>query len=258
MHCETLNLKRLENGYFNGNDSSQKMQEKLGYKMEGLKRKSLKCKADGEIKDEYFSSLLKEEWISTPTLKGIRTLNELIKISKKWKEKADQLLNEKGLVETLSKFGKVQFTGAYSYNLMMQGDIDISVVRNREFSVQEVFEIFREMYFHGKFRSYFIGGNWDDPRKGKEFPNGYYIGLKEKFKSESWKFDIWFVSEVEFANRKDNSSLMTLTQQQKGLILECKKYRNDHKVSITGQEIYDKVLGGEWKSIDDFKTAMHL
>ena len=71
------------------------------------------------------------------------------------------------------------------------------------------------MYFHGKFRSYFIGGNWDDPRKGKEFPNGYYIGLKEKFKSESWKFDIWFVSEVEFANRKDNSSLMTLTQATK-------------------------------------------
>ena len=31
-----------------------------------MKRKSLKCKANGEIKNEYFSSLLKEE--SIPTL----------------------------------------------------------------------------------------------------------------------------------------------------------------------------------------------
>ncbi len=185
-------------------------------------------------------------------------MSDLIEISKKWKEKADQLLKEKGLVETLSKFGKVEFTGAYSYNLMMHGDIDISVVRNREFSVQEVFEIFREMYFQGKFRSYFIGGDWDDPRKGKEFPNGYYIGLKEKSDSEKWKLDIWFVSEVAFANRKDNSRLMTLTQEQKKLILECKKYRNDHKVSITGQEIYDKVIGKEWKSINDFKTTINI
>lgn len=195
------------------------------------------------------------KWVNP---RGIRTMNKLVETSKKWEKKAGQLLKEKMLVEMLSNFGKVQFTGAYSYDLMMHGDIDISVVRNNEFSVEEVFEIFREIYFQGKFRSYFIGGDWDDPRKGKEFPNGYYIGLKEKLDGEKWKFDIWFVSEVEFANRKDNSGLMNLSQEQKELILECKKYRNDHKVSITDQEIYDKVLGEEWKSINDFKTAISI
>lgn len=39
------------------------MQEKLGYKIEGLRRKAFVCMADGEVKDEYITGLLKEEWI---------------------------------------------------------------------------------------------------------------------------------------------------------------------------------------------------
>lgn len=185
-------------------------------------------------------------------------MSKLIEISKEWKRKADQLLKEKNLIETLSKFGKINFNGAYSYDLMMHGDIDISISREQEFSIEEVFEIFRQLYFIGKFRSYFIGGDWNDPRKGKEFPKGHYIGLKEKIDGEKWKIDIWFVSESEQANRRDNLSLKTATENQKELILECKQYRNDHKLSVTGQEIYNNVLGGKWKSIDDFKTAIKV
>lgn len=185
-------------------------------------------------------------------------MSEITKISKEWKSKADRLLSERELVRALSKFGAVHFTGAYSYDLMMHGDVDISVVRNKEFSVEEVFEVFRELYFQGKFRSYFIGGDWDDPRKGNEFPKGYYIGLKEKLYGERWKFDIWFVSETEFGNRNDNPGLKVATDEQRELILMCKQYRNDRKVAITGQEIYDKVLSGGWKSIGDFKQAINL
>lgn len=56
-----LKLRRLENGFFEGNSSSQKMQEKFGYKIEGIRRKAFVCMADGEIKDEYITGLLKEE-----------------------------------------------------------------------------------------------------------------------------------------------------------------------------------------------------
>lgn len=59
----TLGLRRLENGYIRGNPSSKKMQEKFGYKMEGLRRKAFRCMADGQIKDEYIMGLLAEEWI---------------------------------------------------------------------------------------------------------------------------------------------------------------------------------------------------
>ena len=59
-----LKLRRLENGFFRGNSSSFKMQKRFGYKIEGMRRKALRCMADGKIKDEYITGLLKEEWKS--------------------------------------------------------------------------------------------------------------------------------------------------------------------------------------------------
>ena len=57
-----LKLRRLESGYFKGNISSAKMHKKLGYKIEGKKRKGLKCMATRKIMDQYITGLLKEEW----------------------------------------------------------------------------------------------------------------------------------------------------------------------------------------------------
>jgi RimJ/RimL family protein N-acetyltransferase len=57
-----LKLRRLEAGVFTGNPSSGKLLEKFGAKMEGMKRKSKRCKADGKIKDEICYGLLKEEY----------------------------------------------------------------------------------------------------------------------------------------------------------------------------------------------------
>jgi RimJ/RimL family protein N-acetyltransferase len=58
----SLSLRRLNNGYFVGNLSSQKMQEKSGYQVEGLKRESLICLANGQIKDVVITGLLKKDW----------------------------------------------------------------------------------------------------------------------------------------------------------------------------------------------------
>ena len=60
---EVLNLRRLQNGFFKGNKASEEMQLKLGYKIEGLRRKAYYCVADKKIKDEYMTSLLREDWI---------------------------------------------------------------------------------------------------------------------------------------------------------------------------------------------------
>jgi RimJ/RimL family protein N-acetyltransferase len=58
-----LKLRRLENGFFRRNRASSKMQKKFGYKVEGLKRKAFRCMADGKLKDECITALLKEEWV---------------------------------------------------------------------------------------------------------------------------------------------------------------------------------------------------
>ena len=60
---EVLGLRRLENGYFKGNEKSHKIQLKFGYKDEGIKRQRFVSKASGRIEDEYITGLLKDEWI---------------------------------------------------------------------------------------------------------------------------------------------------------------------------------------------------
>ncbi len=59
---DKLKLRRIEDGFFRGNSSSFRMQKKFGFKIEGMRRKRYRCKADGKLKDEYITALLKEEW----------------------------------------------------------------------------------------------------------------------------------------------------------------------------------------------------
>lgn len=181
-------------------------------------------------------------------------MSELTQISNKYKEQADELLESKGLVKNLEKYGEVCFTGAYAGNVMMHGDIDITVVQEKTYSIDDVFEIFKSLYFEGKFRSYFIKGDWDDPRMGNEFPNGYYIGLKDKINGEKWKFDIWFVSRKDFEERNKSLCIdkIQLTENQREAILLLKKYRKENKMDISGVVIYKAVLEGNCMTINEF------
>ena len=60
---DELGLRRLENGFFDGNERSWKMQQAFGYKLEGTKRQRYKCLSTGKIVDEHITGLLKDEWI---------------------------------------------------------------------------------------------------------------------------------------------------------------------------------------------------
>lgn len=60
---DILKLRRIENGYFPNNEKSRKMQQKLGYKYEGVRRKKFLCLATNEYVDECITGLLKEEFI---------------------------------------------------------------------------------------------------------------------------------------------------------------------------------------------------
>ncbi len=60
---EKFELRKMENGYFPGNEPSKHMQEKLGYKKEGIRRKHFLCLATGEYVDEVVTGLFKEEFL---------------------------------------------------------------------------------------------------------------------------------------------------------------------------------------------------
>ena len=59
---DELKLRRLENGYLEGNHASFKVHEKFGYVLEGKRRKGFLCRADNQLKDEYITGLLIDEW----------------------------------------------------------------------------------------------------------------------------------------------------------------------------------------------------
>lgn len=57
-----LNLRKINSSVFVGNIASNKTQQRMGYKKEGLKRKDSKNRATGEIKDVILYGLMKEDW----------------------------------------------------------------------------------------------------------------------------------------------------------------------------------------------------
>lgn len=52
---------------------------------------------------------------------------EILKLSQQVKKDADSLILKSKLIEILKKHGKVEFTGSYAADLMIEGDIDIHI-----------------------------------------------------------------------------------------------------------------------------------
>lgn len=57
-----LKLRKLETQVFTDNVASNAVQKKVGYKLEGVKRKSIKSKTTGKIYDVNMYGMLKEDW----------------------------------------------------------------------------------------------------------------------------------------------------------------------------------------------------
>ena len=171
---------------------------------------------------------------------------KLIEISDSYRETADSFLKSSKLVSVLEKYGRIEFEGAYAGNVMLHGDVDIKVIKDADFTQDELFAILKDVYdtCGDNFRSLFIKADWDDPRLGQQFPNGRYIGLKTYVNDERWKFDIWFISEKE--NNRDRDKLdiskTSLTDEQRLKILDFKQYRKENGLKVSGQEIYEAVL----------------
>lgn len=171
---------------------------------------------------------------------------ELAKISDSYRETASSFLQSSQLLTTLEKYGKIEFEGAYADNVMLHGDVDIKMIRDTEYTQDEMFTILQDIHntCGDNFRSLFIKADWDDPRLGQQFPNGRYIGLKTYINDERWKFDIWFISKEENNNdrKKLDISKVDLTEEQRFKILEFKQYRKEYGLKVPGQSIYETVL----------------
>lgn len=180
----------------------------------------------------------------------------LLEMSDRYKKMADSFLAESKLLLVLEKYGRIEFEGAYAGNVMLHGDIDIKVIGDKDYISEDIFVVLKEIQNTSgeSIRSLFIKADWDDPRFGQQYPYGKYIGLKTLLNEERWKVDIWFISEAEAVREKDvlDISRTDLTDEQRLQILECKQYRKDHGLKVSGQEIYEAVLSGNYTSPEEF------
>ena len=64
---EILGLRRLENGYLEGDEHFHRILLKYGYKDEGKIRERFISQSTGKIEDEYITGLLWNEWIKDGT-----------------------------------------------------------------------------------------------------------------------------------------------------------------------------------------------
>jgi len=73
-----LKLRKVETSVNKENAASNNMSKKLGFKFEGVRKKSIKSLADGEIHDDVLYGLFKEEWKKRRP-KIIKEINKKIK-----------------------------------------------------------------------------------------------------------------------------------------------------------------------------------
>ena len=182
-------------------------------------------------------------------------MSPLTEQSNRLKKLADDLLASSKLPEILAKYGDIIFVGSYAAGLMMHGDIDIHILREKPFTKQETLDIFNDLVALTKFNSYYIG-DWNDTNLHPEFPYGYYIGLKTQPTDIKWKIDLWFLSTAEqskFDQKKLDITKIALSDDQREAILSFKKYRQQNALKISGQEIYKLVLEDGVTTLDEFK-----
>lgn len=180
---------------------------------------------------------------------------EILAKSKKFKTDADSLLNQSQLLELLGFYGEVKSIGAYNFDIMLSGDIDLHVYGN--FKRENVVVALNKLIDQKFFQAYKI----DDYMsfKNSDLPEGYYIGLRVPVAGykNRWKIDIWFLSEDNQSGKKYYELLSEkLNNDNKIAILKFKNYKNENKLDFPSAFIYEAVLNENITEIGEFETYL--
>ncbi|SRR5260221_10855475 len=186
---------------------------------------------------------------------------ELLKRSKEFKKQADEILGRSKLVEVLSRYGEVKFTGSYPLNLMMRPDLDVYAIakeNSKEKMLEVVQGIFSSCYFDEiRFTNYL------DFYKDQDDHKGYYFQPLVKIGDNRWKLDIWLMAEnryephtehfLEILNKDPHAN------EKRLIILELKNHYKEgqkYKNNINGRKIYEAVLENEVKNVEEFERFL--
>ena len=169
-------------------------------------------------------------------------VGKLEREAQRLRRRGEVFLQRTRILPLLRRNGAVEFTGGYALGLMANPDIDITV-NNPRISRDVVLDALQSIIKTNRFRGHLFYDFTIHRHKG--FPRGWYIGLKQRFRGEKWKIDIWFVR----TRPRSKLPFAKLTARQRRIILRLKTERNLRGLDLPGWNIYKAVLEYNAKSI---------
>ncbi len=193
------------------------------------------------------------------------TKDELLEQQDKLQKEAHNLLEETGLLEFLSRFGRVEIGGSVDSGLMTWPDIDMGVI-SENIDDENYWKIVKHLFY---LKDYYHSLYIQDFRESvnPDSPKGLYIGLKIKFNNKIWKVDIWYVNPRNGDNKNFNDWLKeNINKDNKIIILEIKNqvhekpnYKSNKPKpgkEISSIDIYKAVIEDGVKDLEGFEKYL--
>jgi hypothetical protein len=170
--------------------------------------------------------------------------------AERWKQEADALLAESALLDTLGRFGHVELSGSYAYDLMMSPDIDLHLVAS-ECTHGRAAALAHELMEEGWWMRVTLEDRVRWPYPG--LPNGYYIGTRAEFREQTWKVDTWMLDASRYPGDVWWPRIAGISDEQRDAILHLKAARTEGLLSASGVEIYRSVIDDGVRTIEEFR-----
>lgn len=176
---------------------------------------------------------------------------------------ASEILNKLALLDFLSKFGNAKTIGSMALELMTWRDIDIDLAVD-ELKENDYFQTVRYLFSNSEVKRLILSDNrqLNDKLKTQGIPESMYLGIFVKADDGGeWKIDVRFVKDsLVRAEKYIEDTKNRLTDENRRIILEIKSAVCTHPKYINkevfGVDIYNSVLDGEVKNIDEFKNYL--
>lgn len=161
----------------------------------------------------------------------------MVNFSKNTRKEANAILDNTGIINTLSKFGDARVAGSYYTDLMYGPDIDISVAASnpRESAIKFLNQIIKTR----SFQKYQYGDFEKFPRNNR--PNSHIVVLILPFNDRQWEIEIWFAKEHSESQIELEEKLKRLPHVKKEQIIELKAKRERsgiNKHTLSSFDIY--------------------
>ena len=120
---------------------------------------------------------------------------DALETASKLHEEAEQILYERGLDKILGSYGRAWYTGSYALDTMAWPDIDMIVLKDNPKSLEEFFELGREVAQMEGMYELKLWNTLMQPMPN--LPRGLYWGgrLVTGNWKNPWKIDIWVTDE---------------------------------------------------------------